>query len=233
MPSTPRLVHAWPGPTPTRTPTAPVRMRCSAVEYEAHPPTMTGISNSRMNFFRLSGWRAGSFDTCSADTTVPCTTRMSSSASRMCFAYCSTRCGVSDAHAVTPASLISRMRCADQLFLDRLVVELLHPARRLLGVERRDLVEHGVGVLVPGPEPFEVQARHAAELADLDRDLGRHHAVHRRADQREVEVERVDVPGDVDVLGISRAPTRDDRDVVEAVGLPTRLPDADLDFHPG
>ncbi len=80
------------------------------MEYDAQPPTMTGISNSRMNFFRLSGWRAGSFDTCSADTTVPCTTKMSSSASRMCFAYCSTRCGVSDAHAVTPASLISRMR---------------------------------------------------------------------------------------------------------------------------
>ena len=46
-----------PGPTPTRMPTAPVRMRCSAVEYEAQPPTITGISNSRMNFFRLSGWR--------------------------------------------------------------------------------------------------------------------------------------------------------------------------------
>ena len=63
-----------------------------------------------MNFFRLSGWRAGSFDTCSAETTVPCTTRMSSSASSTIGAYCSTRCGVSDAQARTPASLISRMR---------------------------------------------------------------------------------------------------------------------------
>src|SRR6516225_7022658 len=32
IPSTPRLVHACPGPTPTRIPTAPVRMRWSAVE---------------------------------------------------------------------------------------------------------------------------------------------------------------------------------------------------------
>ena len=108
MPSTPRLVHAWPGPTPTSTPTAPVRIRCSAVEYDAQPPTITGTSNSRMNFLRLSGSTV--FDTCSADTTVPWITRMSSSASSTCFAYCSTRCGVSDAHAVTPASLISRMR---------------------------------------------------------------------------------------------------------------------------
>ena len=110
MPSTPRLVHAAPGPTPTRMPTAPVRMRCSAVEYEAQPPTMTGRSNSRMNFLRLSGWRDSSFDTCSADTTVPWMTRRSSSASSTMLAYRSTRWGVSDAHAVTPLSLISRMR---------------------------------------------------------------------------------------------------------------------------
>ncbi len=30
-PSTPRVVHAAPGPTPTSTPAAPVRIRCSAV----------------------------------------------------------------------------------------------------------------------------------------------------------------------------------------------------------
>ena len=58
---------------------APVRMRCSAVEYEAQPPTITGSSSSRMNFLRLSG--SAVFETCSADTTVPWITRMSSSAS--------------------------------------------------------------------------------------------------------------------------------------------------------
>ena len=89
-----------------------VRMRCSAVEYDAHPPTITGSSNSRMNFFRFSGWRSGSCDTCSADTTVPCTTRTSSSAASTCLENCSTRCGVSDAHAVTPPALISPMRTA-------------------------------------------------------------------------------------------------------------------------
>ena len=32
MPSTPRVVQAAPGPTPTSTPTAPVRIRCRPVE---------------------------------------------------------------------------------------------------------------------------------------------------------------------------------------------------------
>ena len=36
-PRTPRVVHACPGPTPTSTPSAPVRIRWSAVWYEAQP----------------------------------------------------------------------------------------------------------------------------------------------------------------------------------------------------
>ena len=101
MPSTPRVVHALPGPTPTSTPTAPVRIRCSAVEYEAQPPTITGMSNDGMNSFRFSGscW----LETCSPETTVPWITRTSSPASSTSFAYRSTRCGVSEAQLVTPA----------------------------------------------------------------------------------------------------------------------------------
>ena len=42
---------------------------------------MTGMSNSRMKRLRLSGSTV--FDTCSAETTVPWMTSMSSSAARM------------------------------------------------------------------------------------------------------------------------------------------------------
>ena len=83
-------------------------MRCRAVEYDAHPPTITGRSNSAMNFFRFSG--SLRVDTCSAETTVPWTTRMSSSAWSTSGAYLSVRCGVSEAAATTPASLISPIR---------------------------------------------------------------------------------------------------------------------------
>src|SRR5207344_2419132 len=101
-PSTPRVVHALPGPTPTSTPTAPVRIRCSAVVYEAQPPTTTGRSNVAMNSFRLSGWLW--VDTCSAETTVPWITRTSRPAPTTALAYRSTRWGVSDAHETTPPS---------------------------------------------------------------------------------------------------------------------------------
>ena len=79
MPSTPRVVQAAPGPTPTSTPTAPVRMRCSPVAYDAQPPTTTGTGTSRMNSFRLSA--SERVDTCSAEITVPWMTRMSRPAS--------------------------------------------------------------------------------------------------------------------------------------------------------
>ena len=69
---------------------------------------MTGMSNSRMKRFRLSGSTV--FDTCSAETTVPWMTRMSSSAARMAGASDSVRWGVTEAAVVMPASFIWRMR---------------------------------------------------------------------------------------------------------------------------
>ena len=72
-------MHAWPGPTPTSTPSAPVRIRCSAVWYEAQPPTITGTGSAEMNSFKLSALPFE--DTCSADTTVPWITSTSSPAS--------------------------------------------------------------------------------------------------------------------------------------------------------
>ena len=83
MPSTPRVVQAAPGPTPTSTPAAPVRIRWRPVEYDAQPPTITDTSTSRMNSFKLSGGLLSSVDTCSAETTVPWMTRMSRPASIM------------------------------------------------------------------------------------------------------------------------------------------------------
>src|SRR6185436_1266739 len=120
---------------------------------------------------------------------------------------------------------------ADELVLQRLRVDLLHAARRLLGLERRDLLEVRLRVLVARPEAFEVETREPAEPTDLDRRAGRHHAVHRRRDERQREVVRVDLPGDVDVFGVPGPPARDDRDVVEPVGPATGLADPDLDFH--
>ena len=61
-----------------------------------------------MNSLRLSG--SVRVETCSAETTVPWITRMSSSASSTSGAYSVTRCGVIDALVTCPASLISRIR---------------------------------------------------------------------------------------------------------------------------
>ena len=102
------MVQALPGPTPTSTPTAPVRIRWRPAWYEAQPPTITGTSNSRMNRLRLRG--SAVFDTCSADTTVPWMTRMSSSAASRAGAKVSVFWGVTEAAAVMPAAFISLMR---------------------------------------------------------------------------------------------------------------------------
>src|SRR5439155_13587276 len=59
----------------------------------------------------------------------------------------------------------------------------------------------------------------------------RHHSVHGRGHQRELEPVRVDLPGDVHVVGVARPARRNDGHLVEPVGSPGRLADADLDVH--
>ena len=54
----------------------------------------------------------------------------------------------------------------DQLRLDRLGVDLLHLARRVFAVERRDPLELRVRVLIAGPDALEVEHREAAEAAE-------------------------------------------------------------------
>ena len=123
------------------------------------------------------------------------------------------------------------MRLRDQLRLDRALVDLLHPARRLLLRQLRDLLELALGSLVAGEDALEVEHAEAAELAELDRDLRRDDAVHRGGEQRQLEQVRAELPADVHVLRVARPPGRHDRDVVEPVCLPRLLAPADLDLH--
>jgi len=69
MPSTARDVHALPGPTPTSTPAAPVRMRCSA-------GLVAGAPSHDDRHFELANEllqveSSAVLETCSAETTVP------------------------------------------------------------------------------------------------------------------------------------------------------------------
>ena len=119
----------------------------------------------------------------------------------------------------------------DQLGLDGLAVDLLHLARGLLLGEGGDPLELRLGVLVAGEDALEVEHGEAAEAADDRGGLGRDDAVHRRGEHRQLELVGAELPGDVDVVGVARAPRGDDRDVVEAVGPTSLLAASDLDLH--
>ena len=76
----------------------------------------------------------------------------------------------------------------DELRANRLGVDLLHPGRGVGRVELGDLVQEWLGVVVAGPEPLEVQDRQPAEATERDGGRRRHHRVHRRPHDRDVEV---------------------------------------------
>ena len=151
----------------------------------------------------------------------------------MVLAIQSVRAGVTEADVVMPASFISLDALGDEFDLDRLEVHLLHARGRLVVVEFADLLEEGHRVLVAGPETLEVQDAESAEATEFDRGVGRHRAVHRRTEHRQLELVGVDLPGDVDVLGVAGPSRGHDGDVVEAVGLSRRFIDADLNFCHG
>ena len=71
-------------------------------------------------------------------------------------------------------------------------------------------------------------------LTEGNRRLGRHDRIHRGCDHRQIEVIRVDLPTDRDLLGVARATRGHHGDVVEGVGTPPALASADLDLvHAG
>ena len=97
----------------------------------------------------------------------------------------------------------------------------------------RDPLELLLRVLVAGEDALEVQDAEAAELADDARGRRRDDAVHRRAQERQLEPVRAERPADVDVVRVARPARRNDRDVIEAVGATALLASTDLYFHGG
>ena len=229
-PSTPRVVQAWPGPTPTSTPAAPVRIRCRAALLVAQPPTITGMSNWRMNVLRFNG--STMVDTCSADTTVPWMTSMSSSPARMCSSHPVGALRGDRGARHHPGVVDLADPVGNQTGNDRLLVQLLHPLGGLLHGLLGDLGQDGVGVLVTGPEALQVEHAHPAESADLDGGGRADHAVHGRAHEGQFEAVGVDLPGDVDILGVASATAGDDGNVVEPVGPSPALPQSRSQSRP-
>jgi len=119
----------------------------------------------------------------------------------------------------------------DQLGLDRLAVDVLHLARRLVLRERGDPFELLVGVLVAGEDPLEVEDGEPAESADDAGGPRRDDAVHRGGHHRQLELVRAELPRDVDVVWVARAPGGHDRDVVEAVCPTCLLAASYLNLH--
>ena len=108
----------------------------------------------------------------------------------------------------------------DQLRLDGLGVQLLHAPRR--GHLVRRLGQLLIGrrrILVPGPQPLQVEHSQAAQTPHLDGGRGRHHRVHRGSHYRRVEGHRIDAPAQIHLRFGPGTPGGCDGDVVEGVSV--------------
>ena len=136
-------------------------------------------------------------------------TKRSTPASTTVFANSSVRCGDSAPATVTPASRISAIRCGDQLGLDRLGVDLLHPPGGL-GVASSPAISASSGsgssyrvhspsrLSTPRPPSWPSAI---AVAGDITESIG-------AASTGMLEAVGVDLPGDRDLLGVAGAPAR-------------------------
>ena len=130
-----------------------------------------------------------------------------------------------------PALLDLLDALVDQLFLDGLAVDRLDDLRRLFLAGGDDPVEHVVGVGVAREDALEVQDGEPAEAPHLDGQPRADHAVHGGGDDGQLVAVAAELPGDVDLVGVDRQGSRDERDVIEAVRHPGLAPASDPHPH--
>jgi hypothetical protein len=118
----------------------------------------------------------------------------------------------------------------DELLAHGGAVQLLHPLGHDRLVERGDVGQHLVDVVIASPEALGVEHGESAEPADPLGRPRRDHAVRWTGHQRQLEAPGVELPRDRDVLRVSGAPAWHDRDLVETVGAAGGATLADLEL---
>ena len=118
----------------------------------------------------------------------------------------------------------------DERRLDRLRVHALQSRNRFFLTEVRDLIKDRLGILVPGPQAIQIKDTDATEATERNGCLRTHHRVHGGRHEGQVHVIGVNLPADVDVLRVARAPGGHEGNVVQCVGAPTALAASDFDF---
>ena len=127
-------------------------------------------------------------------------------------------------HDRPPTLLDLRDALVDQLFLDGLAVDALDDLGRFFEAGGSDAVEDLIRIFVTGEDAFEIEHGEPAEPTHLDGELGADHAVHGRRDDGNLEAMAAELPRDVDLVGVDRERSRNQRDVVEAVRRPGLAP---------
>ena len=105
----------------------------------------------------------------------------------------------------------------DELWLDRLRIQLLHTNSGLIGGKTTNLFENRLGVFVAGPEALEVEHSETAELAHRNSCCRRDHGVHGSGNHGNVEGVGVNCPAHRDVARVARTARRHNSDVIKGV----------------
>src|SRR3712207_2147476 len=130
-----------------------------------------------------------------------------------------------------PYTTLFRSAAEDELFFDRLGVDILHDPGGLVLGQARYLLEDGTRVLVPGLQSLEVQYGETSQRTDYARRRGVHGRIQSAGQTGQIEVQVAQSPGDVHVFGVAGPAARHYGDLVEPVGPACGLASPYLNIH--
>ena len=91
----------------------------------------------------------------------------------------------------------------DELGLNGFLIELLKRGGGVSWRQGAQVPVHRVGVVVPGPQPLEVENTESSKLSHLNGCFRRHHRIHWGSDYRDLEGKRVNRPLQRHILGVA------------------------------
>ena len=119
----------------------------------------------------------------------------------------------------------------DQTLLDRLAVDLLHERDEFVLADGCDSVQNGVGILITGLNPFEIENTECSQFRESNGHVDIHNAIHGTGNDRNFTLNSPEGPPGVGDIRIDGAASWNKSDFIDSVGPPNGFGASELNIH--
>ena len=119
----------------------------------------------------------------------------------------------------------------DQLFLNRLAVELLHERDEGVLADSSDAIQNRVWILVTGLDSFKIEDADGSVFGEVDSHVDVDNTIHRTGDDRNGAFNASDAPAGVCDFRVNSPPSGHQGDFIDSVGPSNDFGASELNVH--